>query len=231
MFGQPGNVAGVGSDKNPLGFHPPQQARSRAALQRVLTAAEQVLATGDSDELTMAAVAERAGVSVSSIYGRFAGKDQLVAAVKDRMLTRMEEDIASALGAPNAGLPDVVAAFTRALADGFSARAHVIPYVIRSGEHNKEAAERGIRALETIQQLFVDAAMNHVDEVRRSDPATALVVTVRTIMGACVYRTVAMPVWPDGTSWGRWATEVSGMAIAYLSTPESGDEYERDAAR
>lgn len=211
----------MASDKTPLGYHPPQQARSRAALQRVLTAAEQVLATGGSDELTMAAVAERAGVSVGSIYSRFTGKDQLLVAVKDRLLTRMEEDLARALGAAHGGLPGVVEAFTRALAEGFSAGAHVIPYVLRS-DHSKEATERGIRGLETIQRLFLDAAMNHVAEIRRSDPATALLVAVRTIMGACVYRTVAMPVWPDGTSWGRWSTEVSGMAVAYLTTPDAG---------
>jgi AcrR family transcriptional regulator len=217
----PGNVNGVASDKTPLGYHPPQQARSRAALQRVLTAAEQVLASGGSDELTMAAVAERAGVSVGSIYSRFAGKDQLLVAVKDRLLTRMEEDLARALGATDGGLSDVVEAFTRALAEGFSAGAHVIPYVLRS-DHSKEATERGIRGLETIQRLFLDAAMNHVAEIRRSDPPTALLIAVRTIMGACVYRTVAMPVWPDGTSWARWATEVSGMAVAYLTTSDAG---------
>lgn len=203
------------ADKIPLGFKPPQQARSRAALQKVLTATEQVLATTGPDELTMAAVAERAGVSVSSIYGRFAGKDQLLAAVKDRLLTRIEDDLDTALGAAEGGLPSIVEAFTHTLAEGFSAGSHVIPYVLTA--NGKEAAERGVRALETMQRLFINAAVRHINDVHRPDPMNALVTAVHTITGACIYRTIAQHVWPDGATWKQWATEVSAMTIAYLA--------------
>lgn len=217
-------------DRPPPGFNPPQQARSRAALQKVLTATEQVLATTGPEELTMAAVAERAGVSIGSIYGRFAGKDQLLTAVKDRLLTQMEGDIAAALAEAVGGLPGVVEAFTRTLADGFSAGSRVIPYVLAAGG-SKEAAERGVRALETMRRLFLDAATRHIGEVRRSDPANALVTAVHTITGACVYRAITLRVWPDGASWPQWAAEISAMTVAYLTTSEDDRRVESDAAR
>lgn len=214
----PDSVTDVRSDEHLPGFNPPQQARSRAALQKVLTATEQVLATTGPADLTMAAVAERAGVSIGSIYGRFAGKDQLLTAVKDRLLTRIEDDLVAALAEAVGGLPGVVEAFTRTLADRFSAGSHVIPYMLTAG--SKEAAERGVRALETMRQLFLDAAGRHIDEVRRPDPMTALVTAVHTITGACIYRTIALHAWPDGASWSQWATEISAMTVAYLTTSE-----------
>jgi AcrR family transcriptional regulator len=75
----------------------PPQTRSREALRRILRAAEEVLAADGFDDFTMAAVAERSGVSIGGIYRRFDSKVQLVAAVKDRVLTRVEDNIAERL--------------------------------------------------------------------------------------------------------------------------------------
>ncbi len=179
-----------------------------------------MLATAGTDELTMAAVAQRAGVSIGAIYGRFASKDQLLNAVKDRLLGRIEEDLASALNNAGDSLRELVEAFTRALADGFSAGTHAIPYVLVNAR-NQEATDRGVQALETIQRLFLDKAMHHLAEVRQPDPMTALVIVARTITGACIHRTMSAHIWPDGTSWGRWAAALSGMSVGYLTTPDA----------
>ena len=206
----------MGSEEIPLGFHPPQQARSRAALQKILTAAEQELAVTGYDDFTMTAVAERAGLSIGAIYGRFAGKKELLSAVKNTLLTRVEEDLAAAVQAAEGGLPGIVGAFTRTLADGFSTGAHVLPYVL-GHSHNPATAERAHRALATIERVFLDAAGRHLDEVRQPDPQTALRIAVRTITGSCIHRMLALHVWPDGVSWPRWADEVSTMVTGYLT--------------
>lgn len=207
------------SGNAPLGFRPPQQARSRAALQRILASAEEVLATTGFDDFTMAAVAERAGMSVGAIYRRFEGKEQLLIAVKDRLLSRVEDDITTALGAVEGGLPEVVGAFTRALADGLSAGAHVIPHVIGNAR-STESSERSRRALENIERMFLDAATAHLDQVRRSDPATALAIVFRTITAACAHRAFTGRAWPDGISWAQWSEQIADMATVYLTTPD-----------
>lgn len=209
----------VVSENAPLGFRPPRQARSRAALRRILESAEQELVATGFDDLTMAAVAERAGMSVGAIYRRFEGKEQLLSAVKDRLLTRVEDDITAALDAADDGLPEVVGAFTRALADGFSAGAHVIPHVV-GGARPVGSSERSRRALENIQRLFLEATTAHLDEVRRADPAAALTVAVRTITAACIHRAVIGRNTPDGLSWDRWCDQVADMATLYLTTPD-----------
>lgn len=53
---------------------PPQQARSTALVQAILQAAVQVLATEGAARFTTARVAERAGVSVGSVYQYFPNK-------------------------------------------------------------------------------------------------------------------------------------------------------------
>jgi AcrR family transcriptional regulator len=63
----------------------------------MLAVAEDVLTADGFDEFTMTAVAERAGVSVGAIYRRVGGKEQLLAAVKDRLLSQLEEDLAERL--------------------------------------------------------------------------------------------------------------------------------------
>ena len=184
--------------------------------------AEQVLAETGFDDLAMAAVAERAGLSVGAIYRRFEGKEHLLVAVKDRLLTRVEDDITVALDAPGRSLPDVVDRFTHALADGFSAGAHVVPHVVGKGQ-GLGSSERSRRALDSIQRLFLDAATVHLDEVRRSDPTTALAIAFRTITAACIHRTITWRAVPDGISWERWSEQVADMATLYLTTPDPGD--------
>src|SRR3954453_7813246 len=62
----------------PRFFRPPQQVRSRETLDRILDAAEQVLATKAFGEATLAEIMERAGVTVGAFYRRFADKDALL---------------------------------------------------------------------------------------------------------------------------------------------------------
>src|SRR5690349_1800458 len=98
-------------------FRPPQQARSRAALQRLLASAEHVLINDGPDELTIARVAEHAGVSVGGVYRRFAGKEQLIDAVKQALAERLEHSVATALQNAGPSLQGVVAALATALSN------------------------------------------------------------------------------------------------------------------
>ena len=62
----------------------PRQARSNDLVAAVLEAALQVLATEGAHRFTTTRVAEKAGVSVGSLYQYFPGKEALVAAVIER---------------------------------------------------------------------------------------------------------------------------------------------------
>lgn len=57
---------------------PPQQARSRATLARLMETAREMLAETDWRDLAITELCERATSSVGSFYARFAGKDALL---------------------------------------------------------------------------------------------------------------------------------------------------------
>ena len=62
----------------------PQQQRSRATVDGILDAASHLLDADGIDALTTTAVADRAGISVGSLYQYFPSKEALVAAVIER---------------------------------------------------------------------------------------------------------------------------------------------------
>ena len=63
----------------------PRQQRSQQMVEALIEAAGEALAASGLEHFTTVQVAERAGVSVGSLYQYFANKDALLAAVVDRM--------------------------------------------------------------------------------------------------------------------------------------------------
>jgi AcrR family transcriptional regulator len=69
----------------------PQQARSRALIQRVLDASEGLLAREGVDALTTTRIAAEAGVAVGSLYQYFPDKGAIVDALASRYLDEFED--------------------------------------------------------------------------------------------------------------------------------------------
>jgi AcrR family transcriptional regulator len=186
-------------------------------LRKVLASAEHVLVTEGLDNFTMAGVAEHAGVSIGAVYRRFSGKEQLLDAIKDRMLTQVEEQLAEAIReTAEQDIAAVIAAYTGILAAGFAENSKALPLLTqRTGS---ASVERARQSLDTMEGLFVKAASAHLGEVRHPDPGLALVVTARTIAGACIHRTATLSWQPD-ISWEAWQAEMTAMGIRYLTVP------------
>jgi AcrR family transcriptional regulator len=76
----------------------PAQARSVATLDAICEAAIQVLLAVGTEKLTTTRVAERAGVSVGSLYQYFPNKQSLLSTVLQRHLVKVVEAVEDALG-------------------------------------------------------------------------------------------------------------------------------------
>lgn len=197
------------------GFHPPQQARSRAALQRLLASAEHVLINDGPEELTIARVAEHAGVSVGGVYRRFAGKEQLIDAVKQALAERLEHSVATALDNAGPSLQGVVDALATALSDTLDESARLIPAILAGGR-TADPPQEGLRIFTDLRQRFVDAAAPYRNQIRHPDPDVALEMTFRNVIGSGAHR-AAMSTWlPDGLTWRQWAREITDMTVGYL---------------
>jgi len=75
-----------------VGVREPLQARSRDSARRLVDAALRVLARDGVQGLTMAAVSRESGVSNGSLYHRYGGRDQLLAACQERFFERIIEE-------------------------------------------------------------------------------------------------------------------------------------------
>jgi AcrR family transcriptional regulator len=88
----------------------PKQARSRDTVDAILEATIRVLLERGYAQTTTIAIAERAGVSVGSLYQYFPSKEALVAALIDRHVSKMLEEMELQLGDHVTDPPEVVIA-------------------------------------------------------------------------------------------------------------------------
>lgn len=198
-------------------YREPRQARSAATLARVLRAAEEIASTAGLDEMTITGVAERAGVSVGTIYRRFEDKEQLITALTERMLERREEYVAEQLREAEPSLSGVMDAYAHALLQSFADSSSLFPQLLRV--RGSSAVDRGARTITAIHRHLIEAATPYAHQIRRSDPDKALDTAARAVLGACFHNSVR-PDPATGEAAHRYADELSDMAIAYLLTPD-----------
>jgi AcrR family transcriptional regulator len=85
----------------------PLQSRSRATVEAVLSAAARILEDRGLPGFNTNAVAERAGVSIGSLYQYFPSKDAILVTLMEQSLTMFSEDLSEAIdGAPGDSLAE-----------------------------------------------------------------------------------------------------------------------------
>lgn len=89
----------------------PAQQRSRERLDRILAAASDLIGSRGSDALKMSEVAERAGVSIGSLYQYFPEKSAIIRSLAERFSAENRRCIEAAL-APVRSLADLEAAYS-----------------------------------------------------------------------------------------------------------------------
>lgn len=204
-------------DRPPL-YREPRQARSAATLARVLQAAEEIASSSGLEEMTISGVAERAGVSVGTIYRRFDDKEQLVTALAERMLERREAYVAERLRTAEPSLSGVMDTYAHALLQSFAEGNKLFPELLRA--RGAKALDRGAHAIAEIHRLLIEAATPYAGQVRRSDPQAALDAAARALLGACFHNSVRPDPITGEVALRRYADELGDMAMAYLVTPD-----------
>jgi len=197
------------------GVRPPEQARSRATFDRLLDAAEELLAEAGLEGTSMAQVAARAESSVGALYTRVPDKAALVRAVQLRILDRQLTAMA-ALAADErlaaAPLDELVERFVTAIVAQIRAHAPVVRAFLVQGVRDPVMRERVVAGLEHVTTLLAELLRRH-PEVRHDDPELAADVVVRTTTGA-----LQQSVMLDRPfSQQRYAAELSRAVRAYLS--------------
>ncbi|MGH8145739.1 MAG: TetR/AcrR family transcriptional regulator [Rhodanobacteraceae bacterium] len=191
----------------------PVQSRSVETYACILEAAAQLIERHGFDAFNTNLVAERAGVSIGSLYQYFPGKDALVIALMRREKERFGKDAAAALAAP----------------DGRAALAHLAGAAVRhqfdrpelarllDAEEARPEAEREVEHVSHFRELL-RATLDRPDLPSQPDPEIAA-----DDLGALVQLLVdAAGARGDSTSTERLERRVLGAILGYLGMSLEG---------
>jgi AcrR family transcriptional regulator len=93
----------------------PLQDRARTTVEAIVEAAAQLISAHGLESFNTNAVADRAGVSIGSLYQYFPNKDAIMAALIRRTQEERASALRSALNTPHDSLPELVRAVVHAV--------------------------------------------------------------------------------------------------------------------
>jgi AcrR family transcriptional regulator len=207
----------------PSFLRPPQQTRSRETLDRILDAAEQVLAEKSFGEATLAEITERAGLTVGAFYRRFPDKDALLHHLDERFFAEVHRradlvlDPARWAGAPPR---EVVAAFMEHAVEVYSSRRGLLRSLFLRARTDAVLQTSALRVNAHLIERLQSVLLPHVASMTHPDPARAIELGLMMVVGSLRELVVFGETWPaPPTDMTAIAGEMTRMYSAYLGLP------------
>ena len=164
--------------------NPPQQARSRRTLERIVRAALDILDQEGPDGVTVQAVVARARSSVGSFYARFRGKEDLLEYLEERVWKEAQQRWQERLHERDWGalsLEELVRGAVRLLADARRSRASSLQALDRMGAGSGDGYASFRRyVLESLSDLLLERR----GQIQHHDPELAVRLSLAAIAGA-----------------------------------------------
>jgi AcrR family transcriptional regulator len=191
----------------------PQQDRSRMTVEAILEATTHILTEEGYDKANTNRIAERAGISIGSLYQYFPNKESLMAALLEQHSNEIAELVESKLknlfDAPiENAIPELVKAVIAAHA--INPRLHQVlsEEIPRSGR-----LQQMQKAEERIAELLRLYLMRHSDRIHRQNLEMTVFILGRTVESLCHS---AMIEHPSFMSSSQFEQEVSNLLLLYL---------------
>jgi AcrR family transcriptional regulator len=197
----------------------PQQERSRAALAKIVQAAEKILRENGIDGFSMAAVAEAADLPIGNIYRRFKGKDELLQAIKHDVTSRIEEAVAGRLSQREfSDIPSLVRGFVGAISKTFAGDETLYRMMFDSRTRNSVLDQIGSSGRRRIFAKYREALLPFLGGVPKGRAELLVRVSFHLLAAAILGKARADDGALTDLSWNSLGTEVGMAAIAYLET-------------
>ncbi|MCG3174611.1 MAG: HTH-type transcriptional regulator BetI [Myxococcota bacterium] len=168
------------------GVRRPQQARAHRTLERIRQAALELLRTRRFDEVAMAEIAERAGVSVGTLYHYYPSKEVLLVDVHATVVDSMSADLTQHLSLRITSL-DALRGFLdgsiRMAWDQLLARRNLEREILRIGLNDRQLEDHLRGQERRVRQIFEALIAMHKDQLQSRDPARAAEVIYTLIEG------------------------------------------------
>jgi len=188
------------------------QSRSKSTVDTIVKAAARILAEGGWPALNTNAIAERAGVSIGSVYEYFPNKQAILNVIIDRHLATGEAKLAEAASALSSGddADDVV----EAVVAGFIQLHQDDPRLHRALSSEVPISPAQRRRIEALRSKIVTAVASALSECVHDAElkATLLVETADALAHRWFVDKVGLPV-----SANTMAGEASNMLKRYVS--------------
>jgi AcrR family transcriptional regulator len=194
----------------------PRQLRSRATVEAIFQGAMQVLEKAESPDASVQDIADRAGVSVGSVYQYFPSKESLVNGLisfhlKDRM-EEFERQVAAVHGLPpEEAARKLVGGWVAAMAPRLKLERTIAKAFVRVGSLASLTEYDGVmlaameRYLRTLQ-----------GQIRPVDPETAAFILCQSLRAAVL---LSMVEKPERLSSPAFTEELIHLVTSYLRAP------------
>jgi AcrR family transcriptional regulator len=190
----------------------PKQARSVETVDALLAATAHILVKSGYAGLSTNGIAERAGVSIGSLYQFFPNKESILAALMQQHYDRIEQLVISRLEEVANEPPAYIA---RQLVHAVVAVHAAEPHLHRVLTQEIPHQTRGNR-LRPIERRIGDALLRLFAHRRSELRCTNLPVAVHLVSVAVEALTHVLTDLPDGTTPEFWADEVTQLIVRYL---------------
>jgi AcrR family transcriptional regulator len=202
----------------------PQQGRSKASLERMLSAARELMLERGSEDFTLQDVNQKGNVSIGSIYLRFQSKDNLVRAVIARAL----EDIAAAedamvaeVLAQSPTLDEFMPRYVAGYAEVLRVNAPLLRLAMERASFDPLVSKPGKDHAFRATQLGMNAMLHYRDTFGGSDHETKANSAYKIVF-ATLARQLSLGSSGEAAhdyDWEVLKRELGRMCLAYLRAP------------
>jgi len=210
----------------------PVQGRSAASLERMLSAAEEVLRTKSFDQAGVAEIAARAGGTVGAFYARFSDKEALLLHLEERLYAEVAELArahAAAVSDPETPLGTVVHGLLAASLAFYRKHGGTLRALDLRARTDPALRERMGATNRRSLAAFAPAVLGRTGEIHHPHPAEAVRFAVLLVGNTLREATLFGTPWLEQARWDdeKLLRELTRAFLAYLgvsSESASGTE-------
>jgi AcrR family transcriptional regulator len=203
--------------------HPPQQARSQLTQERLLVAAEELLAERGPDGFTVQEVARRGGSSVGSFYSRFPDKEALLRCLFQRFYEQATATIDAVL-APgrwqDTPASELVASAMAFLVRMCRDKRQLILALTMRAMKDPDLGSYGVRIGERIALRVAELLRARHERLGHPDPDKAIIFVIWLVLSALDARAIGSAHGAEIIPDRQVAEELTRLTVAYLGLEE-----------
>jgi AcrR family transcriptional regulator len=204
---------------------PPQQARTRKSLNRLLDAAEALLAEKGFDETGIAEITRRAGASVGGFYRRFRDKDGLLHALHERFCDEAQATADDAFDPERwegAAVAEILTEFITFLVQIYRERQGLLRAFLLRGVSDEQVQKRTEALFQYLSDGLDALLATRRDQISHPEPTMAAGFGLRVVLGTLneSLQIHSMPQLGDE----RLVTELARVFTSYLGVRTVDEE-------